>query len=294
MGSYTQPPSSVPSGCRASPPSTCSPQMGRERMPGSGLYPSFKGRPSSPSGSFSQTMRPHRLGPHGNISTAPLPVSSNQTPTSRGAALAAVAKAEKARMLMLAQQTRRRFEGPGPCRSTRLGGVDLRVEKSATIGMICFANGCFRWIVPNTAKRQNGGAGFGGANLRTSGCEEFVRWTVPSGKALKLKSLTLCGLWQGKSRCRRCHGRCDVVAGQWLMPRLRRTSTIHDRERYCFTRGSTLSFQGARALFDPMEPDQRSSFLVWSHFLRRTGVHFVGKCSRCWRVSARTSIQGQL
>ena len=24
----------------------------------------------------------------------------------------------------------------------------------------------------------------------------------------------------------------------------------------------------------------RSSFLVWSHFLRRTGTHFVGKCSK--------------
>ena len=33
------------------------------------------------------------------------------------------------------------------------------------------------------------------------------------------------------------------------------------------------------AHFDPMESDQRSSFLVWSHFLRRTGFHFVGKCS---------------
>ncbi len=28
-----------------------------------------------------------------------------------------------------------------------------------------------------------------------------------------------------------------------------------------------------------MESDQRSNFLVWSHFLRRTGIHFVGKCS---------------
>ena len=28
-----------------------------------------------------------------------------------------------------------------------------------------------------------------------------------------------------------------------------------------------------------MESDQRSGFLVWSHFLRRTGVHFVGKSS---------------
>ena len=40
----------------------------------------------------------------------------------------------------------------------------------------------------------------------------------------------------------------------------------------------------ARALFDPMESDQRSNFLVWSHFLRRTGVHFVGKCFLFGRI----------
>ena len=34
-----------------------------------------------------------------------------------------------------------------------------------------------------------------------------------------------------------------------------------------------------RAHSDPMELDRRSSLLVWSHFLRRTCVHFVGKCS---------------
>ena len=35
----------------------------------------------------------------------------------------------------------------------------------------------------------------------------------------------------------------------------------------------------SRALFDPMERNRRTSSLVWSHFLRRTGIHFVGKCS---------------
>ncbi len=34
-----------------------------------------------------------------------------------------------------------------------------------------------------------------------------------------------------------------------------------------------------RALSAPMERNRRSSSLVWSHFLRRTGGHFVGKCS---------------
>jgi len=28
-----------------------------------------------------------------------------------------------------------------------------------------------------------------------------------------------------------------------------------------------------------MESDQRSRFLVWSHFLQRTGIHVVRKCS---------------
>ena len=42
----------------------------------------------------------------------------------------------------------------------------------------------------------------------------------------------------------------------------------------------TLPVRDPRALFDPMERNRRSSSLVWSHFLRRTGIHFVGKCSR--------------
>jgi len=44
---------------------------------------------------------------------------------------------------------------------------------------------------------------------------------------------------------------------------------------------------GTRALFDPMERNRRSSSLVWSHFLRRTGIHFVGKCSRQTRTQIR-------
>src|SRR5260370_41244096 len=34
-----------------------------------------------------------------------------------------------------------------------------------------------------------------------------------------------------------------------------------------------------RARLDLMETETRSSFLSWSHFLRKTGVHFSGKCS---------------
>ena len=40
-----------------------------------------------------------------------------------------------------------------------------------------------------------------------------------------------------------------------------------------------LAFAPHRAHSDPISSDRRSSFLVWSHFLRRTGGHFVGKCS---------------
>ncbi len=53
-------------------------------MAGLGLYLSTSGSPSAFTRSLSQAMRPHRLSPHGMISTAPLPVSSYQRPASRG------------------------------------------------------------------------------------------------------------------------------------------------------------------------------------------------------------------
>jgi len=47
----------------------------------------------------------------------------------------------------------------------------------------------------------------------------------------------------------------------------------------------------ARALFDPMESDRRSSVSGWSHFLRRTGIHFVGKCSRFGTAPAKLQMR---
>jgi branched-chain amino acid transport system ATP-binding protein len=42
---------------------------------------------------------------------------------------------------------------------------------------------------------------------------------------------------------------------------------------------TTASSHSARARSDQVESGARSRFSVWSHFLRRTGSHFAGKCS---------------
>ena len=43
----------------------------------------------------------------------------------------------------------------------------------------------------------------------------------------------------------------------------------------------------ARARSDSIESETRSRFLIWSHFLRRTGSHFAGKCSNYWEHAQR-------
>src|SRR6266849_3825760 len=43
---------------------------------------------------------------------------------------------------------------------------------------------------------------------------------------------------------------------------------------------NSCAVQGApRARSDSIESGTRSRFVIWSHFLRKTGVHFSGKCS---------------
>jgi zinc/manganese transport system substrate-binding protein len=49
-----------------------------------------------------------------------------------------------------------------------------------------------------------------------------------------------------------------------------------------------------RARFDLVESETRSSFFSWSHFLRKTGVHFSGKCSRCSALIAASTITAGL
>lgn len=43
---------------------------------------------------------------------------------------------------------------------------------------------------------------------------------------------------------------------------------------------ATPSSRSSRAISDPMERKRRSSSFIFSHSLRRTGIHFLGKCSR--------------
>jgi hypothetical protein len=42
----------------------------------------------------------------------------------------------------------------------------------------------------------------------------------------------------------------------------------------------------AGARFDQIESETRSRFFSWSHFLRKTGVHFSGKCSMLFLAAA--------
>ena len=241
MGSYTQPSSHDPSACRSSPPRTCKPQMGRARSEGFGLYPSVSGWPLASSGSLSQKIRPHNLGPHAKTSTAPLPVSSYQMPASRGsAALAVAAPSTTSAAEANANLIQRRDNAP--CADPR-SPVDVAVRHvclNSKLRMSCFDFPSWRQVFLNTPKRQN-------SELEKMflGGKEMFHHDFGHACACNGKSLTTNSLRSVQRYAARSHSifSDNVLAFKALTPWLRPTSSIHDHDRYPFTYGNTLSFQ---------------------------------------------------
>ena len=85
----------------------------------------------------------------------------------------------------------------------------------------------------------------------------------------------------GPGAARRLAAR-DAKAG------LDRNAPRHDGVEQHVEQGAAMDriSVGARARSDSSVSDRCSRLLSWSHFLRRTGVHFVGKCSNAERVIA--------